>query len=444
MTKRAMINLLCSLKSPVHSSILWGVQGCWEVFASNARRIITAAFNDLRKIWHQIENPRVGGSIPYSATISSVAKPAHRVGFFVCAAFVSKASPPNLSALTTLPFASSRRSFPRDGRTPYPTRFSCGNRTTLERAMKDLPDSRGLGRRVRSMFSHNKRLQYTVRVSESNPALANLLLEQFGGPQGELAAAMRYFTQAIGEEDAGRKDMLMDISTEELSHLEVVGCLVGMLNRGAKGQLAEATQSEADLFRSLQGAGNDSHVTQVLYGGGPALINSAGVPWSGAYVDSIGDPTADLRSNIAAEARAKIVYERLINLTTDPGVKDALTFLMTREIAHQKSFEKALYAIEGHFPPGKLPGDPRFTNAYMDMSHGKGDARGPWNEGPEWTFVTGGDEQKPVDGDGSAKVELSGDEREAIKRLAERTASDPSIDPLTGAELDRHVAEETE
>ncbi len=188
---------------------------------------------------------------------------------------------------------------------------------------------------------------------------------------------MRYFTQAIGEEDAGRKDMLLDISTEELSHLEVVGCLVGMLNRGAKGQLAEATQSEADLFRSLQGAGNDSHVTQVLYGGGPALINSAGVPWSGAYVDSIGDPTADLRSNIAAEARAKIVYERLINLTTDPGVKDALTFLMTREIAHQKSFEKALYAIEGHFPPGKLPGDPRFTNAYMDMSHGKGDARGP-------------------------------------------------------------------
>lgn len=294
------------------------------------------------------------------------------------------------------------------------------------------------------MFSHNKRLQYTVRVSESNPALANLLLEQFGGPQGELAAAMRYFTQAIGEEDAGRKDMLLDISTEELSHLEVVGCLIGMLNRGAKGQLAEATQSEADLFRSLQGAGNDSHVTQILFGGGPALVNSAGVPWTAAYVDTIGDPTADLRSNISAEARAKIVYERLINLTTDPGVKDALTFLMTREIAHQKSFEKALYAIEGHFPPGKLPGDPRFTNTYMDMSHGKGDARGPWNEGPEWKFLTGGEEQKSIDGDGSASVNLSNDESKAIKQLADRTASDTSIDPLTGAELDRHVTEEAE
>ena len=105
------------------------------------------------------------------------------------------------------------------------------------------------------MFTHNKKLQYTVRVSQPNPALANLLLEQFGGPQGELAAAMRYFTQALGEDDAGRKDMLLDISTEELSHLEVIGSLVGMLNKGAKGRLAEAVEEEGELFRSLQGAG---------------------------------------------------------------------------------------------------------------------------------------------------------------------------------------------
>lgn len=212
------------------------------------------------------------------------------------------------------------------------------------------------------MFSHNKRLQYTVRISETNPGLANLLLEQFGGPQGELAAACRYFTQALGEDDRGRKDMLFDIATEELSHLEIIGTIVGMLNKGAKGRLAEGIEKEGDLYRSITGADNDSHFTQVLYGGGPALINSAGVPWTAAYIDTIGEPTADLRSNIAAESRAKIVYERLINLTDDPGVKDALTFLMTREIAHQKSFEKALYAIEPNFPAGKLPGDPRFTS----------------------------------------------------------------------------------
>ena len=147
------------------------------------------------------------------------------------------------------------------------------------------------------MFSHNKRLQYTVRVSESNPGLANLLLEQFGGSQGELAAACRYFTQAIGDDDPGRKDLLFDIATEELSHLEIIGTMVAMLNKGAKGKLAEASESEADLYRSITGAGNDSHLTQVLYGGGPALTNSAGVPWSAAYVDTIGEPTADLRSN---------------------------------------------------------------------------------------------------------------------------------------------------
>src|SRR5690242_752233 len=83
------------------------------------------------------------------------------------------------------------------------------------------------------MFVHNKRLQYTVRVGSTDPGLANLLLEQFGGPQGELAAAMRYFTQAVTEEDPGRKDMLFDIATEELSHLEIIGSIVAMLNRGA-------------------------------------------------------------------------------------------------------------------------------------------------------------------------------------------------------------------
>lgn len=108
------------------------------------------------------------------------------------------------------------------------------------------------------MFRHVKQLQYTVRVAEPNPGLANLLLEQFGGPQGELAAACRYFTQGLSDDDPGRKDMLMDIATEELSHLEIIGTLVGMLNKGAKGALAEGTESEAELYRSLTANGNDS------------------------------------------------------------------------------------------------------------------------------------------------------------------------------------------
>ncbi len=286
------------------------------------------------------------------------------------------------------------------------------------------------------MFSHNKRLQYTVRVNETNPGLANLMLEQFGGPQGELAAACRYFTQALGEDDPGRKDMLFDISTEELSHLEIIGTIVGMLNKGAKGRLAEGVEEEGQIYRGITGAGNDSHITQVLYGGGPPLVNSAGVPWTAAYIDTIGEPTADLRSNIAAEARAKIVYERLINLTDDPGVKDALTFLMTREIAHQKSFEKALYSIEPNFPPGKLPGDPRFTSVYFRMSQGEPEMRGPWNQGEKWDFVPLTQDSAPVDGgDGLATVELSAEEAPLVRQMAARTQSFRDGDPLTGAEL---------
>src|ERR1700712_4391011 len=128
------------------------------------------------------------------------------------------------------------------------------------------------------MFMHNKRLQYTVRVGETNPALASLLLEQFGGPDGELAAAMRYFTQGLAEEDPGRKDMLLDIATEELSHLEVIGSIVAMLNKGVKAQLSEASLSEAELYMAIN-AGGDSAKEALLFGGGAALTDSAGVPW---------------------------------------------------------------------------------------------------------------------------------------------------------------------
>jgi len=284
------------------------------------------------------------------------------------------------------------------------------------------------------MFMHNKRLQYTVRVAEPNPMLASLMLEQFGGPQGELAAAMRYFTQAIAESDPGRKDMLLDIATEELSHLEVIGSAIVMLTKGVKGKLAEGAK-DGELLAEIA-SGGESHTLSLLHGGGAALMNSGGAPWTAAYIDTIGEPTADLRSNIAAEARAKIIYERLINVTDDPGLKDALGFLMTREIAHQKSFEKALYAIEPNFPPGKLPGMPGFTNKYFNMSQGEGDLEGPWNTGPEWERVDERDKQAAVDGgDGMPTVKLDRKSQQAYNQAAARTASRTDTDPMTGAEL---------
>lgn len=288
--------------------------------------------------------------------------------------------------------------------------------------------------RKEPMFAHNKRLQYTVRVQETNPGLANLMLEQFGGPQGELAAALRYFHQYIAESDPGRRDMLIDIATEELSHLEVIGTIIAMLNKGAQGRIAEGVDSEAEMYRKIGGAGNDSHTTQVLYGAGPPpWTNSAMVPWSAAYIDTIGDPTADLRSDIAAEARAKLVYERLINCTDDPGLRETLGFLMTREIAHQQMFEKALYSIQPNFPTGKLKGMPEFTNVYYNTSVGDGDARGPWNSEPTFEYQEG----IPAvdDGSGTASVSLDASEEQVSQDAAARLQSDVDSDPVTGAML---------
>jgi Mn-containing catalase len=177
----------------------------------------------------------------------------------------------------------------------------------------------------------------------------------------------------------------------------------------------------------------------VLYGGAPAYTNSAGVPWTAAYVDSIGDPTCDLRSNIAAESRAKMVYERLISCTDDPGVKEALGFLMTREIAHQQSFEKALYSLQPNFPPGKLAGMPEFTNVYFNMSTGDGDTRGPWNKEPTFDYR---EAQVAVDGgDGMGSVALDPDDLKAAKKSAMRLQSDPKSNPTTGAMLGMAVGD---
>lgn len=138
----------------------------------------------------------------------------------------------------------------------------------------------------------------------------------------------------------------------------------------------------------------------------------------------------------ALAARAKIVYERLINITDDPGIKDALAFLMTREVAHQKSFEKALYAIENNFPSGKLPGVEKYANMYVNTSQGEGDTTGPWNSGEEWDRVDNLEEVMPVDGgDGQASVKLSAADKKVATSMAARTMSDPASDPTTGADL---------
>ena len=228
------------------------------------------------------------------------------------------------------------------------------------------------------MYHHVKKLMYTVRVDEPDPRFGNMLLEQFGGANGELAAAMQYSIQGLNCEDPERKDLLMDIGTEELSHLEIVGCLARMHLKPMKFVREEA---EADPLIAIAG------------GGGVNLFNSMGNPWTADYLKITGELDVDLRSNIAAEARAKIVYERLINFCNDAGTKDALQFLMTREITHMKAFTAALESLGkprfviGRIAPSAGLVDQFFNDSTGQGDHGEIDARGPWNEGDEWEFV---------------------------------------------------------
>jgi len=224
------------------------------------------------------------------------------------------------------------------------------------------------------MFHHVKKLMYTVRVDSPDPRFGNMLLEQFGGANGELAAAMQYYVQGLNADDPARKDMLIDIGVEELSHLEIVGMLAKMHLKPLKDDVKLA---QVDPLTAVAG------------GGGIGLFNSQGNPWTADYLKVTGELDVDLRSNIAAEARAKIVYERLINFCDDKGTKDSLQFLMTREITHMKAFTAALESLgKDRFTIGQVPPSRDVVNKYFNDSTGEGelgsDETGPWNTGGEW------------------------------------------------------------
>jgi Mn-containing catalase len=223
------------------------------------------------------------------------------------------------------------------------------------------------------MYHHVKQMMYTVQVGTADPKFGNMLLEQFGGANGELAAAMQYSIQGFNCEDPGCKDLLMDIGTEELSHLEIVGALIRMHLQPMKNDRAAA---EADPLVAIAG------------GGGVSLVNSVGDAWTSDYLKITGDLAVDLRSNIAAEARAKIVYERLISFTDDVGSKQALQFLMTREITHMRAFTAALESMEKPpFSIGIIQPTPGLVDQYFNASTGEKDLSkkeekdAPWNHG---------------------------------------------------------------
>jgi len=181
------------------------------------------------------------------------------------------------------------------------------------------------------MFKHEKQLLDIVKVERPNPTYAAMLQEQLGGPQGELKAAMQYISQSFRIKDQAIKDIFMDIAAEELSHMEMVATAINMLNGH-------------DLQAPAASVGNiEAHV---LTGLNPMLTNASGELWTAAYVNVTGDLPADLLSNIAAEQRAKVVYEYLHRQINDNHVREMIDFLLNREEAHNTMFRECFAKIE--------------------------------------------------------------------------------------------------
>ncbi len=257
------------------------------------------------------------------------------------------------------------------------------------------------------MFYHVKELQFNARVSRPDPRFARVLLEAFGGKDGELKSALQYFVQAFSchNPHPDKYDMLMDIATEELAHLEIVGATIQMLLGPINGMKKDVLDDTplSDIMNGKAGKENLIHQAftnpafLVTAPGSPMLTDSNGNPFNASYLSANADLTVDLRSNMAGEARAKIGYENLIPLTDDPMVKKTLMFLMTREVTHYQQFEAALETIQPNFPPGIFQTSPRYSNLYFNLSKGN-EARGPWNEGKstrlneEWQYI-----ERPID-----------------------------------------------
>ncbi|GIP38270.1 protein CotJC [Paenibacillus sp. J31TS4] len=180
------------------------------------------------------------------------------------------------------------------------------------------------------MWIYEKKLQYPVRVSKCDPMMARLLLEQYGGADGELSAALRYLNQryTIPGKVIG---LLNDIGTEEFAHLEMIATMVYKLTKDA---------TPAQLKAAGLGDYYVSHDSALYY------QNAAGAPWTATYIQAKGDPIADLYEDIAAEEKARATYQWLIDLTDDVELQDGLKFLREREVVHSQRFREAVEILK--------------------------------------------------------------------------------------------------
>lgn len=181
------------------------------------------------------------------------------------------------------------------------------------------------------MWHYEKKLQYPAKVGKADLKMAKFLITQYGGPDGELGAALRYLNQRYTMPTNQTKGLLNDIGTEELAHLEIIATLVYKLTKHAGPEAMKA----ADL-----GGHYADHDHALFY------VDATGNPWTATYIQAKGDPVADLHEDMDAEQKARATYEYLIDLTDDPDLKDTLSFLREREIVHFQRFGEALNLVQ--------------------------------------------------------------------------------------------------
>jgi len=183
------------------------------------------------------------------------------------------------------------------------------------------------------MWIYEKKMEYPVNITKPNPQAAKIIISQYGGPDGELGAAIRYLSQKYTMVTPQAKAILNDIGTEELAHLEMVGAMVSQLTQGAS-------------VEDMKAAGLDPYYTD--HGAGVYPQSAAGIPWSAAGIQSSGNPVADLYEDMAAEQKAKKTYQYLLDQLDEPDVMDPLRFLREREIVHFQRFGEALRYVEDY------------------------------------------------------------------------------------------------
>jgi spore coat protein JC len=183
------------------------------------------------------------------------------------------------------------------------------------------------------MWTYDKILEYPVKIKNPNPAMAKVIITQYGGPDGELAASLRYLSQRFAMITPQAIATLNDIGTEELAHLEMVGAMVNQLVKDAS-------------LEEIKKAGLDAYY--VDHGRGIYPVNASGVPFTAAYIQSKGDPIVDLTEDLAAEQKARATYEYLINAADDPDVIEPLKFLREREVVHFQRFGEALRIVQDY------------------------------------------------------------------------------------------------